>query len=152
MKTKSRNIMLAACAALMAGALAGTADAAKGGNSGKGGEPQVSSISLNESVARTSTLLGFGSGVSYSTTVEPLKGSEYPLVYTACHSVVDGALLYGELALPDSTFVLGGGSSDWHDVRHDALCTAELRAYGGKDKGLDTIRVLASTDPFFAAG
>ena len=74
----------------------------------------------------------FGDPITFTVTTANLKGNQYPLVYVACSSVVDGTLLYGPLANPLETFVLGGGSSQWHSQRDDANCTATLYAYGGK--------------------
>ena len=90
----------------------------------------------------------FGDSVTFSVTSENLKGNQYPLVYVACYSVVDGELLYGQLDHPEVTFVLGGGSSEWHTDRDDANCTATLYAYGGKPY----IVQLADPVAFFAEG
>jgi hypothetical protein len=121
---------------------------------GRGGKPaEASAISLDESVARAAEPLGFGSTVTFTTVVEPLRGAEYPMIYTECRSIADGGVLYGELAHPNQAFLLGGGWSPWHDVSDaDAACVAVLRAYGGKDKGVDVVRDLASTPIFFALG
>ena len=86
----------------------------------------------------------FGDPITFTVTTANLKGNQYPLVYVACYSVVDGSLLYGQLANPLETFVLGGGSSQWHLQRDDANCTADVRVYGGKnDQGQVVLDSLA---------
>ena len=91
----------------------------------------------------------FGDSVTFTVTTADLKGNQYPLVYVACRSVVDDELLYGQLAHPFETFVLGGGSSEWHTDRDDANCTADVRVYGGKrDQG----QVVLDSVAFFAEG
>jgi len=91
----------------------------------------------------------FGDEITFTVTTDNLKGNQYPLVYVACYSVVDGELLYGQLAAPDEVFVLGGGSSEWHTDRDDATCTADVRVYGGKnDQGQNVLDSVA----FEAAG
>lgn len=86
----------------------------------------------------------FGDPITFTVTTANLKGNQYPLVYVACYSVVDGSLLYGQLANPLETFVLGGGSSQWHLQRDDANCTADVRVYGGKnDQGQVVLDALA---------
>jgi hypothetical protein len=94
----------------------------------------------------------FGQSVTFSWSVDGLKGNQYPLVYVTAFSKVDGSLLYGQLDHPDVAFVLGGGSSQWHQQRDDADCVAHLFAYGGKDQGQDTIVELAAPVTFEAAG
>ena len=94
----------------------------------------------------------FGDPITFTVTTANLKGNQYPLVYVACSSVVDGELLYGQLAHPYETFVLGGGSSPWHLDRDDVNCLAHLYAYGGKEKGFDVIVELADPVTFFAEG
>lgn len=93
----------------------------------------------------------FGDSITFTTTADNLKGTQYPLVYVACHSVVDDELLYGQLDHPDATFVLGASSSEWHTDRDNANCTATLYAYGGKGQ---TPQIVQLADPvaFFAEG
>lgn len=93
----------------------------------------------------------FGDTVTFTTGVTGLKGNQYALVYLEAVSVVDGEVLYGQLDLPSTPFLLGGGSSPWHDQRDDVHCTAYLKVYGGKDKGHDVILDLAAVT-FDAAG
>ena len=94
----------------------------------------------------------FGDTVTFTTTVDGLKGGQYPLVYVVAFSVVDGSMLYGQLDHPDVGFVLGGGSSQWHLQRDDANCLAHLFAYGGKDRGHETIVELCAPVAFTASG
>lgn len=93
----------------------------------------------------------FGETVTFTTGVTGLKGSEYALVYVEAVSVVDGTVLYGQLDLPSTVFLLGGGSSLWHSQRDDARCTAYLKVYGGKERGHDVILDLGSVT-FEASG
>ena len=104
-------------------------------------------IAINEAAP-----YAFGDPITFTVTTANLKGNQYPLVYVACSSVVDGELLYGQLAHPYETFVLGGGSSPWHLDRDDVNCLAHLYAYGGKEKGFDVIVELADPVTFFAEG
>lgn len=81
-----------------------------------------------------------GGAVTFSATTANLKGYQYPLVYLAC--VVDGRTVYGQLALPSDTFILGGGSSPWIDPNDPdylapATCTAYLYVYPGPSDLLD---------------
>jgi hypothetical protein len=122
---------------------------------GKGGgnkpAPVVSSIRLNggDDTARLVGTLAFGSAVTFTTTIEPLSGKEWPMVYVECRSVNDGSVLYGQLDYPDTTFVLGGGSSPWWSVQSDADCTAQLLAYS---KSAGAGRLLAASESFYASG
>lgn len=94
----------------------------------------------------------FQSLIAFDVTTSDLKGNQYPLVYVECYSQVDGALLYGQLDLPTVDFLLGGGSSTWWMQRDDASCLAHLYAYGGKEKGNDTIVELTDPIGFSATG
>ncbi|MBA3877351.1 MAG: hypothetical protein C0498_10500 [Anaerolinea sp.] len=144
-------VALAFAAAVVVGSAPAGGDtvfAAKGGNGngngGNGGKPATtSSISLNEA----GQALSLGSSVTFTTTVGDLTGTEYPLVYLACYSTSSGALVYGQLDLPGTVFVLGGGSSDWWQVGGPANCVAHLYAYGTHG-GQDTIRELATPAAF----
>ena len=149
--TKQTIGLLAAGAAIVS---MSSVAAARGGNGDKGGDGAVmSSISLNRpEAARVVELMQLGDTVTYSTSIEPLKGGEWPMVYTVCASVDDGAIVFGQLDHPGAAFVLGGGSSPWLTIGGDASCHAELLAYGGKARGVDTIRLLASTDAFYVVG
>ncbi len=104
----------------------------------------VSSIALNEDPTTLipPTPTTYGSDVTFTTTVEKLKGGEYPMVYLAAYDG-DGIVIYGQLDHPDTVFVLGGGSSKWkNEGLGGADCKAFLYAYGGKNRGIDTIREL----------
>jgi hypothetical protein len=94
----------------------------------------------------------FGQSVTFSWSVDGLKGNQYPLIYVTAFSKVDGTLLYGQLDHPDAAFLLGGGWSLWHDQRNDVNCLAHLFAYGGKDQGQSTIVELCAPVSFEAAG
>jgi len=118
-----------------------------GNGNGNDNVTQGSSIVLNEA----GQALAFGASVTFTTSVVGLNGTEYPLVYVECRSVVDGSLLYGQLDHPSATFVLGGGSSRWWSVRDDARCLAHLYSYGGKEQGHDVIRELAAAYAFDAS-
>ena len=121
---------------------------------GKGGgtkpAPVVSSITLNQNdAARVVGTLSFGGGVTFTTTIEPLGGREWPMVYVECRSVNDGSVLYGQLDHPDVAFVLGGGSSQWWSVHSDADCSAKLLAYS---KSAGAGRQLAESQSFYVIG
>ena len=138
---------------VMGAAIIGTSSAALAGKSG-GSKPAAvtSTITLNQGggdAARVVGTLAFGSGVTFATTIEPLSGKEWPMVYLECRSVNDGSVLYGQLDYPSTTFVLGGGSSPWWSVQSDADCTAQLMAYS---KSAGAGRLLAQTESFYVAG
>lgn len=139
---------LAFAAATVAGSAPGGAQsvfAARGGSGGGRGvaAPAISSISLDQA-GRT---LSLGSSVTFTTTVGDLTGTERALVYLKC--VEGDIVVYGQLDLPGTTFVLGGGSSPWWQAGGTATCVGYLDAYGTHG-GSDTIRVLAETAPFSA--
>lgn len=120
--------------------------AAKGGNgngAGNTGSASVAAIVLDQSTDG----LALGSRVTFTTTVVGLTGNEYALVYLKC--VENGNTVYGQLDLPGTVFVLGGGSSPWWQVGGQASCVGYLQAYGSH-AGLDTIRTLAQTPAFMA--
>lgn len=110
---------------LLAGALAGPVSAA----------PPVASGTIE--YASVDPVIG--GEVTFTVTTTNLKGNQYPLVYLRC---VNGAneTVYGQLDLPSTVFILGGGSSDWITVGHPnyhvpATCTAYLKVYGPQDQG-----------------
>jgi hypothetical protein len=135
-------------AALLAGLvfIPSVARAGKGGN-GKGNGvtagTATSSIALNES-----SYVGLGGTVTFSASAAGLAGWEYPMVAVWCYQ--NDALVYMELATPDTAFVLGGSGSEWRTSGGPADCSAVLYAYGWKG-GQESIRELAST-PFHAEG
>jgi len=145
-----RAIMIAGVAILASALLVGSALAAKGGN----GRPQTgeSSIILNEPAATESATAvssgpRLGSTASFTTVAAGLAGWEYPMAAVWCYQ--GDVLVYMELAFPDSTFLLGGSSSDWVTNGGAADCEAYLYAYGSKG-GEQSIRTLAGTS-FYAA-
>lgn len=75
----------------------------------------------------------FGGAVTFSATTANLKGYQYPLVYLACYQ--GSALVYGQLATPETVFILGGGSSPWWISPGPAACSATLYAYPGLHAG-----------------
>jgi hypothetical protein len=104
-----------------------------------------------------------GDAIKFKTTVEPLAGWEYPMVALSCYQDVNGDnyldtnllgpdIVFSWLDTPDATYTLGGYSSIW-TVRGGgpATCHAELDAYGWKG-GKQSVRVLASTGNWAAAG
>lgn len=129
-----------------------TSDSALAGKKGGATTSDTSSIVLNSPVtaaAATDATSGprLGSAVDFTTHAAGLAGWEYPMVAIWCYQ--DGVLVYMELAHPDATFVLGGGSSDWKTIGGAADCEAYLYAYGSKG-ARESIRTLAGTS-FFAA-
>lgn len=103
-------------------------------------------IILNESGP-----LKIGDTVTFDTTVNKLSGNQYPLVYTVCKDDA-GNILYGQLDYPDTAFKLGGGASPWLLVGGNATCEGQLRVYGGKERGHDTIVTVATTPSFPVEG
>jgi hypothetical protein len=116
----------------------------------------TSSISLDQSG------VALGDTVTFTSTVEKLKGNEWPMVALSCFQdvnldgVVDSTVggpdqVFGVLDTPSAVFSLGGGSSLWLDRGGAATCKAELFAYGFKG-GAETVRQLATTGNWAAAG
>lgn len=92
-----------------------------------------------------------GDPITFTVTVPKLRGREYPLVYLACR--VEGRVVYGQLDLPTTTFILGGGASPWIDPNDPdylapAICIGYLYAYGSLQS--NTQDLLAQTAPFAA--
>jgi hypothetical protein len=141
--------------------------AAKGGGTPA---PTTSSIALNtvSGVAAAAPdaqtpSAKLGDVLTFKTTVEPLAGWEYPLVSLSCYQDVNGDhtvdtnllgpdIVFSWLDKPDANYPLGGYSSIWK-MRGGgaATCRAELDAYGWKG-GKQSVRVLASTGDWAAAG
>ena len=117
----------------------------RGGNGTSHGHDGAASTASSISLDQADQLLVLGTKVTFTTSVVGLTGNEYALVYLKCTE--DGAVVYGQLDLPGTTFVLGGGSSPWWQVGGTATCVAYLEAYGSHG-GSDTIRVLAQTAAF----
>ena len=121
--------------------------AARGGNGNGGGNAGAGAVASGISLDQAGQALSLGSSVTFTTTVGDLTGNEYALVYLKCTQ--GDTVVYGQLALPGTTFVLGGGSSPWWQVGGPASCMAYLYAYGTHG-GSDTIRELATTPTFSA--
>jgi hypothetical protein len=136
---------------------------------GKGRTPTTSSIALatvdgaTMAASTQSPTTTLGDKLTFRTTVESLAGWEYPMIALSCYQDVnsDGAVdtnllgpdvVFTWLDRPNATFTLGGYSSIW-TLRGggEAFCRAELDAYGWKG-GKQSVRVLASTDHWLAAG
>ena len=143
-----RAVLVAGLLALALGVA--PAIAGKGGNgNGNGaahGNAGSSTASSSISLDQTGPV-GLGDSVTFSTTAVGLTGGEHAMVYLECTSQANGSLLFGQLDTPATTFVLGGGSSEWWRVGGAANCVAHLFAYGGK-----SIRELAEPYAFSATG
>jgi hypothetical protein len=152
-------------AALAAAAVAVAAAPALGGKT----SPVKSSITIATvdgvamAAATNSPTPKLGDALTFATTVEPLAGWEYPMVAVSCYQDVNGDtnvdtnllgpdVVYTWLDKPSATFTLGAYSSIW-TLRGggSATCRAELDAYGWKG-GKESIRVLATTGNWAAAG
>lgn len=119
----------------------------------KGGTTAPASIRLNQPAGAVAAAgLHLGDAVTFTTVVSGLKGGEWAMVLVECYATAGGAKLYAQLDYPSASFVLGGGSSPWWRAPQDANCIGYLEAYGGRSKGMDTIRRLAWTDWFAVAG
>lgn len=114
--------------------------AGKGGH-GNSTTTTASSIRLDQDAAS----LSLGSRVTFTTTVAGLTGNEYAMIYLKC--MQGGEVVYGQLDAPDTTFVLGGGSSPWWGLGGTADCVGYLKAYSTRG-GPDSVRVLAHTSEF----
>ena len=96
-----------------------------------------------------------GDTVTFTTTVDNLTGSQWPMVYVVCIGAdgidpdTDPDVLYGQLDQPDTVFVLGGGWSPWRDrPTEDVTCHAELWYFNKQHVST----VLAVTPTFAASG
>jgi hypothetical protein len=163
---RSNVLALSFLAALAAAATPALADRGGNGNgNGPGGGSASSSIELATvngtpmSAAVQSPIPQYGDSLTFATTVERLAGWEYPLVALSCYQDVnqDGTvdtnllgpdIVFGLLDRPDATFTLAG-SSKWAQRGGDAVCRADLDAYGSKG-GQESIRVLDATENWTA--
>jgi hypothetical protein len=154
MDMKKTLVILAALAAITAFAAPSFAAKSKGGNA----TTATSSIALDTvtngdgttvKVAAGSIQPSLGSKVTFASTIEPLQAREYPMVAVWCYQ--NSATVYMDLGQPGAQFTLGGGSSAWLTNGGDASCKGVLYAYGWK-AGQETVRQLASSDPFTATG
>jgi hypothetical protein len=150
------TVVLAACAA--------PAFAAKGGGSATTSSIEIATVEGGAMTASAqSPAASLGDKLTFRTTVQPLAGWEYPMVALSCYQDVNGDgkvdtnllgpdVVFTWLDRPSATFTLGGYSSIW-TLRGggEALCRAELDAYGWKG-GKQSVRVLASTGNWAAAG
>ena len=92
----------------------------------------------------------FGDAVTFTTSTDGLKGSQYPMVYVACYQGVEK--VWGNLRSPDTVFTLGSGSNDWARNGGPADCEAWLYAYGAKRHGIWVVDYLAGPVLFHAEG
>jgi hypothetical protein len=130
-------------ASILVGRAPGGAGSVFAGKGGHANAATTSSIRLDQSAAS----LELGSRVTFTTAVVGLTGNEYAMVYLKC--MQGGDVVYGQLDSPDTTFVLGGGSSPWWGVGGPADCVGYLKAYSTRG-GPDTVRVLSRTAEFTA--
>ena len=114
---------------------------------GKGGHGNLNSTGSSITLDQADASLNLGSKVTFTTNVAGLTSNEYALVYVRC--MEDGTAVWGQLDVPGTTFVLGGGSSNWWTVGGTATCVGYLKAYGTHG-GSDTIRTLDQTASFSA--
>jgi hypothetical protein len=138
-------------AGMIAAATPALADRGGNGN-GPGARDVQSSIQVATvngraaSAVNGSLTVSYGDSLTFATTVEKLAGWEWPMVSLTCYQ--SGQLVFGLLDHPDATFTLAG-SSPWANVGGDAVCHADLDAYGFKGSG-ESIRVLDSSDEWAA--
>jgi hypothetical protein len=161
---RSNVLALFLVAGLVAAAAPALADRGGNGNGSGGGGSASSSIELATvgDVARAAALTpAYGDSVTFATTVERLAGWEYPMVALTCYQDVnaDGTvdtsmfgpdIVFGLLNEPGAAFELAG-SSLWAQRGGDAVCRADLDAYGWKG-GQQSIRVLATTGDWAVTG
>lgn len=163
---RSNALALVLIVGLIAAATPALADRGGNGNgNGPGGWSDSSSIALETVNGRTMDAAlptpQYGDSLTLATTVERLAGWEYPMVALSCYQDVNGDgtvdtnllgpdIVFGLLDKPDAVFTLAG-SSRWADRGGDAVCRADLDAYGWHG-GQQSIRVLATTGDWAAAG
>ena len=124
---------------------------------------EIATVSGSTSAFAQSSTPRLGDALTFKTTVQPLAGWEYPMVALSCYQDVNGDgtvdtrlvgpdVVFTWLDHPNASFTLGGYSSIW-TLRGggDAVCRADLDAYGWKG-GKQSVRVLASTGHWTAAG
>jgi hypothetical protein len=163
---RSNVVALFLVAGLVAAAAPALADRGGNGNgNGPGGGGDVTSTIQLATVGAVAlgaaATPAYGDSVTFATTVERLAGWEYPMVAVTCYQDVnaDGTvdtsmsgpdIVFGLLDKPDATFQLAG-SSLWAQRGGDAVCRADLDAYGWKG-GQQSIRVLAATEYWTVTG
>ena len=102
----------------------------------------------------------YGDTLRFATTIPKLSGNEWPMVSLTCYQDVNGDgkvdtnlfgpdIVFGILDKPTNSFQLAG-SSLWSQRGGNAMCHADLYAYGSKG-GSETIRFLAGTGNWGAA-
>lgn len=151
-------------AALTLALAVGAGPAVAGKRSSASSSISIATVSGSASLAaEASTVATLGDTLTFKTTVQPLAGWEYPMVAVSCYQdvnedgFVDTRLLGPDVVFtwldhPNAAFTLGGYSSIWTERGGgDALCRADLDAYGWKG-GKQSVRVLASTGYWEAAG
>ncbi|HEU5211788.1 MAG TPA: hypothetical protein VFU10_03390 [Gaiellaceae bacterium] len=164
----TRNLKSAAFAVMCLGLAAVPAYAAKGGGGGASTTTSssiaIASVNGTTMAAATkSPTVKLGDSLKFATTVGPTAGYEYPMVDLQCFQDVNGDgvvdtnllgpdVVFTALDTPGATFTLGGYSSIW-TLRGGgpATCVAYLDAYGWKS-GKESVRVLADTGTWDAAG
>lgn len=151
-------------AALTVALAVGAGPALAGKRSPTSSSISIATVSGSTSLAAEgSSVARLGDTLTFKTTVQPLAGWEYPMVAVSCYQdvnedgFVDTRLLGPDVVFtwldhPNASFTLGGYSSIW-TLRGggDAVCRADLDAYGWKG-GKQSVRVLASTGHWTAAG
>jgi len=161
-----RNAQAFLIAIVALAVVAGTAFAAKGGPSASTTSSSIAIASVNGTTmaaATKSPTVKLGDSLKFATTVGPTAGYEYPMVDLQCFQDVNGDgvvdtnllgpdVVFTWLDTPGATFTLGGYSSIW-TLRGGgpATCVAYLDAYGWKS-GKESVRVLADTGTWNAAG
>ncbi len=163
---RSNVLALFLVAGLVAAAAPALADRGGNGNgNGSGGGGTVTSsielATVGAAALGAAATPAYGDRVTFATTVERLAGWEYPMVAVSCYQDVnaDGTvdtsmsgpdIVFGLLDKPDATFELAG-SSLWAQRGGDAVCRADLDAYGWKG-GQESIRVLDATEYWTVSG
>jgi hypothetical protein len=143
-------LLIAAIVAALAFAAATLSGGAPGGAksvfAAKGGHGNVTLGASSINLDQAGENLSLGSTVTFTFAAVGLAANEIALVDLKC--MEGDSVVYRQLASPDTAFVLGGGSSAWWGVGGTASCVAYLKAYS--THGPDTIRTLASSEPFSA--
>ncbi|MFL5721535.1 MAG: hypothetical protein ACJ778_13770 [Chloroflexota bacterium] len=93
----------------------------------KGGRGNLTSGGASIVVDQSGEALALGSRVTLTTHIVGLAGNEWAMVYLKCNE--GDTVVYGQLDYPETTFVLGGGSSLWREIGGTARCTGYLKAY-----------------------
>jgi hypothetical protein len=149
--------------AVLTVALVCAAPALAGKRGGATSSIEIASVGGLSTAEAQSSTARLGDTLTFKTTVEPLAGWEYPMVAVSCYQDVNGDgtvntnllgpdVVFTWLDRPSAGFTLGGYSSIWTNRGGgDATCRADLDAYGWK-RGKQSVRVLATTGHWLAAG